>query len=40
MEFVKSTIDVDLTGLKVALDCANGASFECAVQTFVIWEQK
>lgn len=34
MEFVKSTIDVDLTGLKVALDCANGASFECAVQTF------
>lgn len=34
MEFVKSTIDVDLTGLKVALDCANGASFKCAVQTF------
>lgn len=34
MEFVKSTIDIDLKGLKVALDCANGASYECAVSTF------
>ncbi|WP_097027252.1 phosphoglucosamine mutase [Clostridium peptidivorans] len=34
IEFAKSTIDTDLKGLKVALDCANGASYETAVQTF------
>lgn len=34
MEFAKSTIDTDLRGLKVALDCANGAAYETAVQTF------
>lgn len=30
VSFLKNTIDVDLKGLKVALDCANGASFEAA----------
>lgn len=34
VEFAKSTIDIDLKGLKVALDCANGASYKTAVQTF------
>lgn len=34
VEFAKSTIDIDLTGLKVALDCANGASYQTAVKTF------
>lgn len=34
IEFAKSTIDTDLKGLKVALDCANGAAYETAVQTF------
>ncbi|KAJ52287.1 phosphoglucosamine mutase [Clostridium tetanomorphum] len=34
IEFAKSTIKTDLKGLKVALDCANGAAFEAAVQTF------
>ncbi|MCY6957421.1 phosphoglucosamine mutase [Clostridium brassicae] len=34
IEFAKSTIDVDLKGLKVALDCANGASYETSVETF------
>lgn len=29
-EFVKSTIDVDLKGMKIAIDCANGASFMAA----------
>lgn len=33
-EFAKSTIDVDLKGLKIALDCANGASYEAAVEAF------
>ena len=30
VSFLKNTIDVDLKGLKVAIDCANGASFEAA----------
>ncbi|MDK2932897.1 MAG: phosphoglucosamine mutase [Clostridiales bacterium] len=30
IKFVKSTIDVDLKGLKIALDCANGAAYEAA----------
>lgn len=34
VEFAKSTIDSDLKGLKVALDCANGAAYEVAVDTF------
>lgn len=34
VEFAKSTIDTDLKGMKIALDCANGASYEAAVQTF------
>ena len=34
VEFAKSTIDVDLKGMKIALDCANGASFKAAVDTF------
>ncbi|MFL0249086.1 phosphoglucosamine mutase [Clostridium neuense] len=34
IEFAKSTIDIDLKGIKVALDCANGASYITAVKTF------
>ncbi|MBB6715399.1 phosphoglucosamine mutase [Clostridium gasigenes] len=34
IEFAKSTIPVDLKGLKVALDCANGACYEAAVKAF------
>lgn len=31
---LKSTIDTDLTGLKVAFDCSNGASFKTAQKLF------
>jgi len=31
--FLKKTIDVDLKGLKIAIDCANGASYEVAPYT-------
>lgn len=34
IDFAKTTISVDLHGLKVALDCANGACYEAAVQAF------
>lgn len=34
IEFAKSTIDVNFKGMKIALDCANGAAYEAAVQTF------
>jgi len=34
VKFAKSTIDIDLNGLKVALDCANGAAYQTAVKTF------
>ena len=34
VEFAKSTIATKLTGLKVALDCANGAAYKAAVTTF------
>lgn len=34
VEFAKSTVDGNLKGLKIALDCANGASYESAVVTF------
>lgn len=30
MDFLKDTIDVDLTGLKVAVDCGNGAVYKAA----------
>jgi phosphoglucosamine mutase len=34
IEFAKSTVDIDLKGMKIALDCANGACYVAAVQTF------
>jgi len=34
VEFAKGTIGTSLKGLKVALDCANGAAYEAAVDTF------
>ena len=34
IEHSKSTIDVDLSGMKIALDCANGAAYYAAVETF------
>lgn len=33
-DFAKSCVDVRLDGLKIALDCANGAAFECAKLAF------
>ena len=30
MEFLKSTVDVDLKGLKIAVDCGNGAAYKAA----------
>ncbi|HEY5563620.1 MAG TPA: phosphoglucosamine mutase [Clostridiaceae bacterium] len=34
VEYAKSSIKGDLTGIRVALDCANGASYKAAVNTF------
>ncbi len=34
VEFVTGTIDGDLKGLKIALDCANGAAYKSAVDAF------
>lgn len=34
VEFAKSTVGVNFKGLKIALDCANGAAYETAVETF------
>jgi phosphoglucosamine mutase len=34
INFIKSTISGDLKGLKVAIDCANGASYQAAPITF------
>lgn len=34
IEHSKSTIDVDLSGMKIALDCANGSAYYAAVETF------
>ncbi len=34
VEYVKSTVEVDFKGMKIALDCANGAAFDAAVTTF------
>lgn len=33
-DFAKETIGADLKGLKIALDCANGASYQVAVEAF------
>ncbi|MBR5615067.1 MAG: phosphoglucosamine mutase [Clostridia bacterium] len=35
IKFAESTIDCDLNGLKIAIDCANGASCETAVNVIV-----
>lgn len=34
VSFLKSTIDVELEGLKIAIDCANGATYQAAPLTF------
>ncbi|NLB43073.1 MAG: phosphoglucosamine mutase [Clostridiales bacterium] len=34
VNFLKKTIDIDLKGLKIVLDCANGASYEVAPMLF------
>jgi len=34
VDFVKSTIGADLSDIKVVIDCANGAAFECAKLSF------
>ncbi|SHE48594.1 phosphoglucosamine mutase [Clostridium fallax] len=34
IEFAKETIGIDFEGMKVALDCANGASYKAAVKAF------
>ena len=34
VDYVKSSIDVDLKGVRVGLDCANGAAYEAAVKAF------
>lgn len=34
VKFILSTIDIDLKGMKIALDCAEGASFEAAPRVF------
>ena len=33
--YAKSTIKTDLTGMKIAIDCANGANYKTAVKVFV-----
>ena len=33
-EFLKSTIDVDITDMKIVLDCANGAAYKVAEKVF------
>jgi len=34
VDLVKSTVGADLSGMKIAIDCANGAAFECAKLCF------
>lgn len=34
VDFIKSTVDKKFGGLKIAIDCANGASYECAKLVF------
>lgn len=33
-DFLKSTIDIDLAGMKLVIDCANGASYKVAEKVF------
>jgi len=33
-EFLKQTIDINLAGMKIAIDCANGASYKVAEKVF------
>jgi len=35
IEFAKSTIDCDLSGMRIAVDCANGASYKSTVKVIV-----
>jgi phosphoglucosamine mutase len=35
VDFLKSTIDVDLKGIKIMVDCANGAAYKAAPRTFL-----
>ncbi len=32
IEFAKKTVDIDFSGMKIAVDCANGASYRTAVE--------
>ncbi|MBQ7901102.1 MAG: phosphoglucosamine mutase, partial [Clostridia bacterium] len=34
VDFIKSTVKGDFSGMKIAVDCANGASYECAKLVF------
>ncbi|MFA9376686.1 MAG: phosphoglucosamine mutase [Lachnotalea sp.] len=34
VKYAKSVVDVDLTGLKIVVDCAEGASYYTAIRTF------
>jgi phosphoglucosamine mutase len=34
VDFLKTTVDVDLTGIKLVLDCANGAAYKAAPKIF------
>ncbi len=34
VEYIKSTVDGDFSGMKIAVDCANGASYKCAHRLF------
>ena len=34
VDFVKSTVNMNFDGLRIAIDCANGASYECAKLVF------
>ncbi len=35
VDYAKSTIDCDLSGMKIAIDCANGASYKSSVNVIV-----
>ncbi len=34
VDFIKSSVGSDLSGMKIAIDCANGAAYECAKLCF------
>jgi len=34
VDFIASTVEGDFSGMKIALDCANGASYKCAEKLF------